>query len=110
MKVCRVAKDIKEIEFGYIRGDLGSGGFGGVSGDSGSQGVWEYLGLALVFVWGSASYFSKFFRLVLTKLSFWWEDWVLDCHSINFSQFPDFSLFPKILSLKPFGNSYIPCL
>ena len=61
MKVCRVAKDIKEIKFGYIRGDLGSGGFGGVSGGSGSQGVWGYLGLALVFVWVAHRIFQNFF-------------------------------------------------
>ena len=67
MKVCRVAKDIKEVKFGYIRGDLGSGGCGDVSGDSGSQGVWEYLGLALVFVWGSTSYFSKNFSSSIDK-------------------------------------------
>ena len=110
MKVCRVAKDIKEVKFGYIRGDLGSGGvvmFPETVARRVSGSIWGWL-------WFSCGVahriFQKIFRLVLTKLSFWWEDWVLDCHSINFSQFPDFSLFPKIPSLKSFGNSYIPCL
>ena len=30
----------------------------------------------------------KRFLLVLTKLLFWWEDWVLGYHSVEFRYFP----------------------
>ena len=35
--------------------------------------------------------FCKNFLLVLTKLSFWQEDWALGYHSINFRHFPNIS-------------------
>ena len=46
MKVCRVAKNIREIKFGYIRGDLGSGGVGvfpGAVARRVSGGIWGWL-------------------------------------------------------------------
>ena len=58
--------------------------------------------------------FFKRFLLVLTKFSFWQEEWVLGYHSMKFRHLPDISLFPMILSYKSFdnswGKSYIPCL
>ena len=44
------------------------------------------------------------------KFFFWGEDWVLSYNSMMSSDFPDFALFPKILSPTLFGNSYIQCL
>ena len=35
--------------------------------------------------------FSKSFLVVLTKFSFWQEDWALGYHSIRFRLFPDIS-------------------
>ena len=55
----------------------------------------------------------KSFFLVLTKFLLGEEDWALGYNSVMFCNFPDIS-FPKILSLKLFGNSWgnshIPCL
>ena len=34
----------------------------------------------------------------------------LGYHFMGIGHFPDIFLFPKLLSLKSFGNSYIPCL
>ena len=54
------------------------------------------LRVTLVFMWNSALrgkfnfYFSKSFLLVLTKFSFWQEDWALGCYSVNFSDFHRF--------------------
>ena len=44
------------------------------------------------------------FLLVLTKFSFWEEDWALGYNSMKIWDFPDISKFPKILSLQSFGN------
>ena len=38
--------------------------------------------------------------------NFWEGDWELDYVSTQIWDFPNISLFPKILSLKSFGNSY----
>ena len=58
-------------------------------------------------------FFSSFWQ-VLKEFSFWHWDWALVYHSSKFWDFPEFSLFPKIPSLKSFGNSfgnsYTPCL
>ena len=58
--------------------------------------------------------FFKIFLLGLIKFSFLQEDCTQGYHSMGFSSFPDISLFPKILCVKSFGNSwgnsYIPCL
>ena len=48
--------------------------------------------------------FFSSFLLVLTKFSFWEEDWALGYNSMKFWDFPDIS--QKILSLKSFGNSW----
>ena len=50
------------------------------------------------------------FLVVLTKLSFWEEDLALGYSSITFWHFLNIFWFAKTLSLKSFGNSYIPCL
>ena len=49
--------------------------------------------------------FARSFLLVLTKFSFW-EDWSRGYKSMKFWDFSDLSWFLKILSLKPFGNSW----
>ena len=57
----------------------------------------KYLRQTLVFMWNSALrekfnfYFCKSFLLVLTKFSFWQEDWALGYHSMKFRLFPDIS-------------------
>ena len=48
--------------------------------------------------------FFSSFLLVLTKYSFWEEDWALGYNSMKFGDFSDISKFPKILSLRSFGN------
>ena len=48
--------------------------------------------------------------LVLTKCSFWEEEWVLVYNPMKFYDFPDIYTFLKSLRLKSFSNSYIPCL
>ena len=53
---------------------------------------------------------SSTFLLVLTKFSFWEEDLALGYTSITFWHFLNIFWFAKTLSLKSFGNSYIPCL
>ena len=50
--------------------------------------------------------FFKRFLLVLTKLSFREKDEALRNNSMKFWDFPDISLFSKVLSLKSFSNSY----
>ena len=58
--------------------------------------------------------FLRSFALALTKFSFERKDCALGYNSMKFRGFPDFSQFPKILSLKSmgnsWGNSYISCL
>ena len=44
--------------------------------------------------------------LILTKLSFWKEDWTLCYSSMKFWYFPDISHFPKILNLSSFCNLF----
>ena len=69
----------------------------------------KYLRQTLVFMWNSALrekfnfYFFRSFLLVLTKFSFWKNDWALGYNSIkfwNYSDFPNFlsSLISKVLS------------
>ena len=68
-----------------------------------------YLGLALVFGRNSArkSFFGAFL-LVLTKFLFWrGGGWTLGYHSMEFRHLTDISYFPRILSLKSFGNSFV---
>ena len=52
--------------------------------------------------------------LVLTKFLFFQGAWVLGSHSMKFRHFLNIYYFPKILSLKSFGNSrcnsWMPCL
>ena len=60
------------------------------------QPVTGYLGLALVFMWGSAlrerfNLFFKSFLLALTKFSNWRVDWALGYHSMGFMHSPDVS-------------------
>ena len=38
--------------------------------------------------------------LVLTKFSFWQEDWTLDYYSMKFYDFSDISYFPKVLATR----------
>ena len=58
--------------------------------------------------------FFSSYLLILTKFSFWNENRALGYNSIKFQNFLDVSLFPKILNLKLFdnswGNSDISCL
>ena len=51
-------------------------------------------------------YLSAFFLLESTKFLFWEEDSALGYNSMKFWDFPNLSKFPKILSLKSFGNSW----
>ena len=44
------------------------------------------------------------FWLLLPKFNFWKGDWALGYVSTQIWDFPNISLFPKILSLKSFGN------
>ena len=72
------------------------------------QSFTKYSRQTLVFVWNRWRVNFLFFReflLVLTKLSFREEDWALGNNSMKFWDLPDISQFPKILSLKSFGNS-----
>ena len=46
------------------------------------------------------------FRLALPKLDFWKRGWSLGYVSMRISHFSNISLFPKILSLKSFGNPW----
>ena len=46
----------------------------------------------------------RVFWLLLPKFNFWKEDWALDYVSTIVWDFPNISLFPKILSLKSLGN------
>ena len=58
--------------------------------------------------------FFRSFLLVLKKKLFWEYGLALGYNSMKFWDFPNISLFPKILSLKSFGhswgNSYLLCL
>ena len=46
------------------------------------------------------------FWLLLQKFNFWEGDWALDYVSNQIWDFPNISLFPKIVSLKSFGNPW----
>ena len=46
------------------------------------------------------------FRLLLPKFNFWKGDWTLGYVSTQIWDFPNISLFPKILSLKSLSNSW----
>ena len=48
----------------------------------------------------------RVFWLLLPKFNFWKGDWVLGYVSTQIWDFPNISLFPKILSVKSFGNSW----
>ena len=55
------------------------------------------LGLAMVFMWGSAlrekfNLFFKSFLLALAEFSIWRGDWALGYYSMGFRHFPDISL------------------
>ena len=52
-----------------------------------------------------SSNFACFWQL-LSKFNFWKEDWALGCMFTQIWHFSNISLFPKILSLKPFDNSW----
>ena len=58
-------------------------------------------------------YWLRVFWLLLQKFNFWKGDCALGYISMQIWDFPDISLFPKILSLKSFvnlwGNSYQTC-
>ena len=49
---------------------------------------------------------SRVFWLLLPKFNFWKGDWALGYVSTQIWDFPNIFLFPKILSLKSFGNSW----
>ena len=80
----------------------------------------KYMRQTLVLVWDSAlwekfnSNFLNSFLLALKKFSFWEEDWALGYNSMKTWHLLNSFYFPKILSLKLFGNwwgnSYISCL
>ena len=74
------------------------------------QSFTKYVRLTLVFTWNSTRtiqfLFFKISLLVLRKFSTCQVDWALWYHLIEFRHFPDISWFPKILSLKAFGNSW----
>ena len=48
----------------------------------------------------------RVFWLLLPKFNFWKGVWALGYVSTQIWDFPNISLFPKILSLKSFGNSW----
>ena len=77
-----------------------------------SQNIWDQLKFSCEIAHYRNSLFSVFQEVSATinKFSFWREDWLLGYHSMKFRHFPDICWFPKMLSLKLFGNSYIPCL
>ena len=64
--------------------------------------------LGRVFGWvGGVSYvYLRVFCLLLQGFNFWGGNWALRYVSTEISDFPDISLFPKVLSLKSFGNSF----
>ena len=78
------------------------------------QSFTKYLRPTLVFMWNIAVrekffVFQKFLffksvLLILTKFSFWQEDWALGYHFMKFWDFPYISQFPK--SYKSFFNSW----
>ena len=101
MKGLRVTKNIKEIMFEGVSGELES------KKKKITQKIFEVNSSFHVKqhpmrkVW---FLFLKSFVLVLAKLSFSPGDWPLGYHSMKFRHFPDFSYIPKILSLKSFCN------
>ena len=80
-------------------GERGLGAGGLVGADWGRRSVTGWLGLALVFFWGSArcwwwgvrSPFFGAFLLVLAKFLFWRGGWALGYHSMAFKHFPHIS-------------------
>ena len=104
MKDLTVTKVVKEIKF--------EGVWAGLEAKKcfQRQSFTKYLRLILVSCeiahYGKSlnSIFQKFF-LVLTRFSFWQEKRALGYHSMKFRHFSYISEFPKILSLKSFGNS-----
>ena len=58
--------------------------------------------------WGEKNLIFDFQEIFATinKMLFWQEDWALGYPSMKFRHFPDISQFPKVLSLKLFGNSW----
>ena len=113
MKGLRVTKIVQEIKFEEVSGELEAKAcFHRLS-------FTKYSRLTLVSTWNSAlrvkfNFCFTEFLLAFTKFSFWQEDWTLGYHSMKLRHFPNISYFPKIVSLKPFSNSwdnsYIPCL
>ena len=81
-----------------------------------SKDIWDKLWFSCeIALSGKVQYlFFSSFWLVLEHIWFWRQDWAPVYYSNTFPDFPDFSLFPKIVSLKSFsnsrGNSYTPCL
>ena len=83
------------------------------------QSVTKCLRLILVFMWNSTLrykfnfYFSRVFLLGLTKCFFWYGDYTLGYHFMEFRDVSNIPEFSKILSLKSFGNSWdnscVPC-
>ena len=55
---------------------------------------------------GKVWFLFKIFLLELAKFWVFQWDWALGYHPTGFWNFPDISWFPKILSLKSFGNSW----
>ena len=48
----------------------------------------------------------RIFKLLLSKFNFWMGDWTQGYVSTQIWDFANISLFPKILRLKPWGNSW----
>lgn len=79
------------------------------------QSYWKYMGLASYNPMQNILRFEKntkklsylFLRIFWTqlpKICFYKGDWAQGCVPMQFWAFPNVSLFPKILSLKLFGN------
>ena len=106
MKGLRVTKIVNKIKFGGVWGELEAKYWFQI------QLLTKYMRQTLAFMWNREIrkfqflFFSSFL-LVSRKSLFWDEDWTLGYNSREFWDFPDLSKFPKILSLKLFGNSYI---
>ena len=109
------SNSVKGLGVAKVAGAIGfEGMWGGLAPQGCFEGQWltGYLGLVLVFVWGGArrggliSVFQEF----STSIG---EAFILagglGAGVRGHRNFPDISKFPKILSLKSFGNSYIPC-
>ena len=93
-------------ESGFLRGALptvlggvvGAGSGGGVGGGGGG---WGWMG-------GARGVWYLLLRVLTAAagLWFWGGDWALGYVCAQIWDFPNISLFPRILSLKLFGNSY----